>query len=328
VIVGALALRGVGGGIQMPAVTAMIPQLVPEQHLMRFNALAGTMQSAVFIVAPAASAGLLAVLDLGWIFAIDVVTAALAIVGLSLLAVPSLERPAAEPGAPVERPHMGRDLADGVRYAWANRACRRVLLGYTVMFLLVVPPANLSPLVIVRLFDASLVQLSAIEIVWSLGAVVGGVVLAAWGGLRDRMAMMLLVSGAWGVFTVALGLAPTFWVFLVIMTVFGITMPWLSTPATTALQERVAPEYQGRVFGLLSIVMMMSAPVGMLVVGPLADVVSLRSIYVVTGILTVVAAALLSIRAPKLEAPAADDGAPDPGAPAADGEGVPAAEVS
>ncbi|MDR1152776.1 MAG: MFS transporter [Bifidobacteriaceae bacterium] len=330
VILVALGLRGVGGGIQMPAVTAMIPQIVPEQHLMRVNALAGTIQSGVFIVSPAAAAGLLASVDLGWIFLIDVGTAALAIAALSLLAVPRIGRagetgsaaagPAQEQDRAQERArararaagehgraraHVGREMRVAVRYAWADRAVRRVLVGYTVMFLLVVPPANLAPIVVVRLFNSSLVELSSLEIVWSLGAVIGGAILAAWGGLRNRMTMILIVAALWGLFTVVLGLAPNFWVFVVIMAVFGITMPGLATPATTALQERVAPDFQGRVFGLLNIVMMMSAPVGMAVVGPLADVVSVRTIYVVTGIVTIVAAGLLSIRAPRLDAPAA-----------------------
>jgi DHA3 family macrolide efflux protein-like MFS transporter len=318
VIVVALALRGIGGGIQMPAVTAMIPQIVPEAHLMRVNALSATIQSGVFIIAPAAAAALLAALDVGWIFVIDVVTAAVAIGGLALLAVPR-HRVAASDG----KPRIGRDLAVGVRYAWSDRGVRRVLMAFTAMFLLVVPPANLSPIFIVRLFDSSLVQLSAIEIVWSLGAVLGGAALAAWGGLRNRMAMILIVSGLWGVFTIGLGLAPNFWVFLVIMAIFGLTMPAVATTATTALQERIAPEYQGRVFGLVNIVMMMSAPLGMIVVGPLADVVSVRAIFVVTGIVTILAAAALSIRAPRLDAPepASDGGPGDPAGEAGDPAG-------
>jgi DHA3 family macrolide efflux protein-like MFS transporter len=269
---------------------------------MRINALSGTIQSAVFIVAPAAAAGLLAVLDLGWIFLIDVATAGLAIGALSLLAIPRIQRSAGE-AAGADRPHVGRDMVAGLRYAWTDRPVRWILIVYTTMFLLVVPPADLSSLMVVRLFGGSLAKLSSIEIVWSLGAVVGGAVLAAWGGPRNRMAMILTVSGLWGLFTVGLGLAPGFWVFLAIMAVFGISIPGVSTAATTALQERVAPEYQGRVFGLVNIVMMMSAPVGMIVVGPLADIVPIRAIYVVTGIATIIAVILLSLRAPRLDAP-------------------------
>ena len=41
------ALRSVGAGIQTPAVNAVLPQLVPEEDLMRYNGINATMQSVV-----------------------------------------------------------------------------------------------------------------------------------------------------------------------------------------------------------------------------------------------------------------------------------------
>ena len=47
-------LRSLGAGIQAPAVNAAIPQLVPEDQLMRYNGLNAAMQSLVNFAAPAA----------------------------------------------------------------------------------------------------------------------------------------------------------------------------------------------------------------------------------------------------------------------------------
>lgn len=46
-------LRSIGAGIQSPAVNAIIPQLVPKEHFMRYNGINATMQSAVQFSAPA-----------------------------------------------------------------------------------------------------------------------------------------------------------------------------------------------------------------------------------------------------------------------------------
>lgn len=58
-LIGALlvmsVIRSIGAGIQMPAVNAVIPQLVPENALMRYNGINATMQSIVQFISPAAA---------------------------------------------------------------------------------------------------------------------------------------------------------------------------------------------------------------------------------------------------------------------------------
>ena len=63
-------------------------------------------------------------------------------------------------------------------------------------------------------------------------------------------------------------------------------MPFFSTPSMTLLQETVEPERQGRVFGFLGIVMAVAMPIGMVVFGPLADVIPIESILVGAGVAT------------------------------------------
>jgi DHA3 family macrolide efflux protein-like MFS transporter len=48
-----------GPGIQTPAVSALIPQLVPEDKLTKFNGFNGSIQSACMILAPMASGAIL-----------------------------------------------------------------------------------------------------------------------------------------------------------------------------------------------------------------------------------------------------------------------------
>src|SRR5690606_7192087 len=48
-----LAIRSAGAGVQMPAVAAIIPQIVPTSQLMRINGINGSIQSAMALLAPA-----------------------------------------------------------------------------------------------------------------------------------------------------------------------------------------------------------------------------------------------------------------------------------
>ncbi|MET0303903.1 MAG: MFS transporter, partial [Microbacteriaceae bacterium] len=53
VIFAAMAVRSAGAGIQSPAVSALIPQIVPTRNLMRINGVNGSIQSAMALLAPA-----------------------------------------------------------------------------------------------------------------------------------------------------------------------------------------------------------------------------------------------------------------------------------
>jgi len=88
----AIAIRSAGAGIQMPAVAALLPQIVPADKLMRVNGINGTIQSAMMLVAPAAAAGIYASMSIVAVFYIDVVTAAIGIGLLLLVTVPRLIR--------------------------------------------------------------------------------------------------------------------------------------------------------------------------------------------------------------------------------------------
>jgi DHA3 family macrolide efflux protein-like MFS transporter len=72
------AIRALGTAIQMPAIGAFLPQLVPEDQLTRVNGLNSSIQSFVFLVSPMLSGALLTFATIEIIFFIDVITAAIA----------------------------------------------------------------------------------------------------------------------------------------------------------------------------------------------------------------------------------------------------------
>ncbi|MFB5085423.1 MFS transporter, partial [Symbiobacterium thermophilum] len=65
----------------------------------------------------------------------------------------------------------------------------------------------------------------------------------------------------------------------------GITMPLFNTPATVLLQENVDENMLGRVFGVMNMLASAMMPLGMLVFGPLADLIRIEAMLVATGIL-------------------------------------------
>lgn len=284
----AIAIRSAGAGIQMPAVAALLPQIVPTDKLMRVNGINGTIQSAMMLVAPAAAAGVYASMSIVAVFYIDVVTAIIGIGLLLLVTVPRLVR--SEP----EQLGYFDDLVAGVKYVVTHAFVRWILVLYAVVFVLIVAPSFLTPLMIVRTFGEEVWKLTANELAFSIGMLLGGAAVAAWAGTWNRVGMILSSTLVFGGISIGLGLSTNLWVFFGFMFLLGVSVPAFSTPSFTVLQETVEPEMLGRVFGFVGIVMALSMPFGMAVFGPLADTFSVESLLISAGValLLVVALAL------------------------------------
>lgn len=152
------------------------------------------------------------------------------------------------------------------------------------------PAAFLTPIQVVRNYGDEYWRLSAIEVGWSVGMIVGGILITLWGGLRNKVYTMILSAVLMGACTVALGIKMPFGPYVVVMGIFGLAMPLLNTPAMTLLQEKVAPEYMGRVFGVMTMINTAMMPLGMVIFGPMADVISVEILLIVTGVTILVAA--------------------------------------
>jgi DHA3 family macrolide efflux protein-like MFS transporter len=280
-----MAVRSVGAGIQMPAISALIPQIVPTDKLMRVNGINSSVQSSLLIIGPVAAAGIYSTVSLAAILFVDVVTAVIGLSLLATIAVPTLSRAASN-----DKPSYFTDLKEGLNYIFSHDLVRWVMVIYSIVFLLVVAPSNLSPLMLVRTFGSDVWLLTILELSFGIGMVAGGALMAIFASKMDRLGMMIGTSILFGVLAVVMGFTTNLILFYSLFFLIGLAVPAFSTSSMTLLQETVEPERQGRVFGFVGIVMAVAMPVGMAVLGPLADIVSVEILLIATGAITVLIA--------------------------------------
>jgi DHA3 family macrolide efflux protein-like MFS transporter len=276
-----MAVRSVGAGIQMPAISALIPQIVPTDRLMRVNGINSSVQSSLLIIGPVAAAGIYSTVSLAAILFVDVVTAVIGLSLLATIAVPTLSRAASN-----EKPSYFTDLKEGLNYIFSHDLVRWVMVIYSIVFLLVVAPSNLSPLMLVRTFGGDVWLLTVLELSFGIGMVAGGALMAIFASKMDRLGLMVGTSILFGVLAVVMGFTTNLILFYTLFFLIGLAVPAFSTSSMTLLQETVEPERQGRVFGFVGIVMAVAMPLGMAVLGPLADIVSVEILLIATGALT------------------------------------------
>lgn len=281
-------LRALGSGVHMPAIGAMLPQFVPEEHLMRVNGINGTIQAVVMFVAPIISAGLLSVTSLSNIFFVDVFTAALGI--FTLL---TFVRVAPHEKSKQQQASYFADMKEGILYVKQHSFLKGLLIFMVAFFILLAPASFLTPLQTARSFGDDVWRLTALEIVFSVGMMLGGAAISIWGGFKNRTVTIAAAIAWMAICTIALGIVPNFVVYLLFMGLFGVAMPFLNSPMNVIFQEKVDPNYLGRVFGIVAMITTSMMPVGMMIFGPLADYISIELLLIGTGAVMLFATLLL-----------------------------------
>lgn len=281
-------IRSFGAGIQTPAVNAVIPQLVPEEQLMRFNGINATMQSVVQFAAPAVAGALLTVSTLSSTLMIDIVTA---IVGVGLLSAVMIPRQVVQ----CEKASVFSDMKIGVRYAFSDKLLGKVLAVYGIFIFLCVPAGFLAQLLVSRVYGDTYWYLTAVELAGFIGMIVGGLLMSTWGGFKSRVTTMVVGLATFGTLAIGMGLSRQFFVYLVLMIIYGVALTMVQTATTTLIQEKADVCMQGRVFGLLGSMYSGFLPIGMAVFGPMADVIPLTWIMIGSGVALIVLSVFVRI---------------------------------
>jgi MFS family permease len=197
------------------------------------------------LVGPAVGAALFAA-GLAWPFVVQAVCLGLGAILISRMAVPSVVRPAGPS-------HVGRDIAEGFRWTWANGAVRT--LTVTIVLFNVTYGAAWSVLVLyaTQRLDMGPIGFGLLTTVGALGGLVGTGAydwLERHVSLADIMRVGLIVET---LTHLGLALTTTGWVAMVIMFAFGAhAFIWTTTQRTVRMRA-VPTELQGRVGSLYSI---------------------------------------------------------------------------
>lgn len=275
----ASTFRSFGVGVQTPAVNAIYPQLVPAEKLARVQGLNQSLTSFLMLLAPVAGGLILSLTGLETAFLVDVVTALAAIIILGLTDIPQT--------GPEAKKSTFNEMGEGLRYVWGHRPIRLLILCAAAFFFLVTPAMVLTPLLVARSFGPEVWRLTANEAVWSGASLFGGLYVARHGDFKDKPAVLALCMATFGLLFGLMGLAWTFVLFLVLMGLAGFFFPLFITAETVFIQQKAEPAKLGRVFSISQILGNSAMPASILIFGPLADIVSVETLLIVSGVMMI-----------------------------------------
>lgn len=311
------AIRSFGGGIQSPAISALIPQITPKSDLVRVNGVYNTINNVLLLLSPMLGGAMLTLFPMWTVFLVDVVTAAVAIVILMFLPIPDFntgvvrngfgrektlkpgqvwgfptkeeyEAAEAEKGLDESTETGGRQFKKGLVYVRGNRLVRNLMATYAVFMMLLAPVAILTPLYIRRHFGIEPWRITATQTALFAGMAVGGVFVSIKGRFKSHLTTIrtsgFIVAGlTMGLAFLGIFESSTFTLFAFLAFCLGTVVPFYTTAVTTLFQEKVEAQYHGRVFAILFMIGSAAIPLGTVIFGPLADIFPIENLLAVTS---------------------------------------------
>ena len=279
-----LFIRSIGTAFHSPALNAVTPLLVPEEQLTKCAGYSQSLQSISYIISPAAAALLYSFWKLNAIIAIDVLGAVIASITVAIVSIPKL-------GDQVQslKPNFLREMKEGIVALRQNKGLFALLLLGTLYTFVYMPINALFPLISMEYFNGTPVHISITEIAFASGMLVGGLLLGRLGNFEKRV---LLITGSFFIMGASLavsGLLPPsgFVIFVACCAVMGLSVPFYGGVQTALFQEKIKPEYLGRVFSLTGSIMSFAMPIGLILSGFFADRIGVNHWFLLSGILII-----------------------------------------
>ena len=175
------------------------------------------------------------------------------------------------------------DMADGLRYVWANPPVFGLILLSIVPFLFGMPLNTLLPAFNEDILGGGPEDLGILMSAMGMGAIGGSLMLAWIGEIRHKAAWLIGTCLAWGAFTSAFGLAVAVPVAAVLVAFIGFISAWNMSLNRGLLQMQVVHHMRGRI---MSIDMMSHGlmPLGVIPISLIAEAYDVAVALVCAGI--------------------------------------------
>lgn len=284
-----LFIRSVGTAFHTPALNAVTPLLVPVEQLTKCAGYSQSLQSISYILSPAIAALLYSTWELNAIIAIDVLGAVIACITVTIVRIPKLD----DRQHSLE-PKFLKEMKEGFVVLRKSKGLFALLLLGTLYTFVYMPINALYPLISIEYFEGTPMHASITEIAFASGMLIGGVILGRLGSCNKRI---LLITASLFMMGASLAIAglltqSAFNIFVICCSIMGLSVPFYRGVQTALFQEKIQPEYLGRVFSLTGSIMSLAMPIGLILSGVFADQIGINYWFLISGILIIIVAVI------------------------------------
>jgi len=267
-VVALVIFVGAGHAFFNPASTAILPDILPEQHLPAANALGGIYRPLVFrLLGPALAGVVVAIGGSGFAFGFDALTFLVSAVAILAIRTRPTHRPTEDHGPR----RMLADVRAGMHYVRGQPWIWATLISAMLSLLVFLGPMEvLVPFLVKNRLGLGPESLGAIFAAGGVGSILMAIAIGSLGQPRRRVTVMYASWSAGVVLLAIYGLMTALWQALLASFLAAALFELGQVIWTTMLQQRVPRELLGRVSSLDWLVSTGLVPVSFALTGPAA----------------------------------------------------------
>ncbi|HHT41579.1 MAG TPA: MFS transporter [Actinomyces sp.] len=276
--------------IDAPARQTFVSELVPLESLPNAVGLNSAAFNVARLLGPATSGFVIAWVGPGWVFIVNVLLFLAPVIAVALMNASLLT-----PAKRVKR-EKGQ-IREGLRYV-KNRTDIIVIMivagsvsAFGMNFQMT------SAVMATEVYGKGPGEYGILGSFMAIGALAGALLAAR--RKFPRVRLVVVSAFLFGIFDIALGLAPTYEAFAVLAIPTGLAMLTMVTAANAAIQVSTDPDMRGRVMALYMMVYLGSNPIGAPIIGWIADTFGGRWSLAAGGIVAIVVSVVAAIWAIK-----------------------------
>ena len=274
-----LALRSVGSAFHMPAMQASVPLLAPKDQLTRIAGINQIIQSVSNIAGPALGAWVVVVWDMQYVLMLDVAGALIAVTSLFFVHIPNPEKKIGKVK------NVLFEMREGLTTVLKNKGLAWIFFFSVLVTFFLMPVSVMFPLMTIKHFGGDAFRISLIEILWGVGALLGGAVMGAKVYKVNRVVLvsaMYLLTGLTFLFS---GILPEngFVFFAIFTAIGGVSGAIYSSSFTGIVQTNIEPSALGRVFSMFNTSSLIPSMLGLIFIGFFAEGLGVSTSFIVCG---------------------------------------------
>ncbi|MDD2970971.1 MAG: MFS transporter [Lachnospiraceae bacterium] len=286
-----LFCRAVGTAFHEPTLGAVTPQIVPESELTRCAGYTQSLESVSMIISPAVAAILYASWKMNYIVMLDVVGAVAAVIMVMIARIPK-QRIQHDKDSKI---HLIQESREGFQIIRQEKGVLGIVLITSLYSMAMMPISALFPLMSMEYFGGTSTYASIVETLFSVGYLVGALILAKWGGTKNRVYTIALSYFMMSIALIGTFLLPrtAFLVFVFFAWVMGVSGPFYWGTYTPLLQTHFREEYLGRVLSITNSIRFIIGPIALVLSGFVADTWGDEKWFLIGGITVFICGILL-----------------------------------
>ncbi|GHF79497.1 MFS transporter [Streptomyces griseosporeus] len=279
-------LVGLATVVDNPARQSFVTEMVGRDQLQNAVSLNSANFQSARLVGPAVAGLMITGVGTGWAFLFNGLSFVAPIAGLLLMRSRELHV--------VERAPRGKgQLREGLRYVAGRPELiwTIALVGFIGTFGFNFP-VYLSAFAD-DVFHAGAGSYSLFNTLMAVGSLAGALLAARRG--TARMRVLITAAVTFGVLETVAALAPSLWLFALLMAPIGMFGMTVNVTANTSVQMATDPAMRGRVMALYMMVFMGGSPVGAPIAGWITDAYGVRAGLAVGGVISALAATAIAL---------------------------------